>query len=690
MENSEYLQAFLDESEENLQVLNTICLRLEEGLAEAEDFAVMFRAAHTLKGMSATMGFEAMAHLTHVLEDMFGALKQNPQLLREGVNNLLFRAIDALDESLTSIRARGVEQPTNANVILQLQQVLQTNPGQAGHAQTAASLATAVRSSTETPVFELAPLEASVQTVFEQCIQSGIQVGALQVQLDKNCQLKGARSVLVFREVERNADCIACTPPAEAMEAGEFDGPLEFYVALHGEDASQLEKAVVSVSEVAGATFSTWTAASTGPSANLNAGSDSNVSSESNGGLQSPETAPVAQAAEKPRAAQVDQTVRVPIERLDHLMNLLSELVIDRTRLSSLAAKHADREVKDTTDHLARVTTDLQSVMMSMRMVPVDNLFRRFPRMVRDLAKTLDKDIRLEMTGLDTEIDRTVSEEMGEALVHLIRNAADHGLETTAERTAAGKPSHGTLTLRAYASGQHVYVEVADDGRGVHVDKVKQRAIQRGLISDVEAARMSDAEATMLLFRPGFSTAEAVSDISGRGVGLDAVKDKVASLGGHVSVDSTRGSGTTFRIQLPLTLLILQALLVETEGEVLAIPLGSVEEALLVQEKDLRRVHGQTVLNYREHLIPIVDVGEWLSGRPALQNFPWRVVVCGEGSKRIALGVDKLLGQQEVVHRSLGAYLRQVPWFAGATILGDGKIALIIDVHAWLGIAGGR
>lgn len=686
MENSEYLQAFLDESEENLQVLNTICLRLEEGLAEAEDFAVMFRAAHTLKGMSATMGFEAMAHLTHVLEDVFGALKQNPQLLRGGVNNLLFRAIDALEESMASIRAKGVEEPTNEVVIGQLQEFLQPNSGQTGHAETAASVVTPIRLASKSPAFELAPPDETVQTVFEQCIQSGIQVGALHVMLDSKCQLKGARSVLVFREVERNADCIACTPPAEVMEAGEFDGPLIFYVALHGEDASLLEKAVSSVSEVEVATFSAWNVPSLGSSSN----SSSNSSSEEAIRPNSQEAATSTQPVAKQRAAQVDQTVRVPIERLDHLMNLLSELVIDRTRLSSLAAKHADRAVKDTTDHLARVTTDLQSVMMSMRMVPVDNLFRRFPRMVRDLAKALDKDIRLDMSGLDTEIDRTVSEEMGEALVHLIRNAADHGLETAPQRTAAGKPPHGTLTLRAYASGQHVYVEVADDGRGVHVDKVKQRAVQRGLISDAEASRLSDGEATMLLFRPGFSTAEAVSDISGRGVGLDAVKDKVASLGGHVSIESTRGAGTTFRIQLPLTLLILQALLVEADEEVLAIPLGSVEEALLVQEKDLRRVHGQTVLNYREHLIPVVDVGEWLSGRPALENFPWRMVVCGEGSKRIALGVHNLLGQQEVVHRSLGQYLRQVPWFAGATILGDGKIALIIDVHAWLGIAGGQ
>jgi two-component system chemotaxis sensor kinase CheA len=298
----------------------------------------------------------------------------------------------------------------------------------------------------------------------------------------------------------------------------------------------------------------------------------------------------------------------------------------------------------------------------------------------------LDKEIYLEMSGLETEFDRTINDEMGEALVHLIRNSADHGLEETAERVKQGKPAAGTIALRAYASGQSVFIEVGDDGAGVNVERVRARAVERGIISESVANGLSNQQVYELLFESGFSTADTISDISGRGVGLDAVKRKVESLSGRVHIESNPGQGTTFRIQLPLTMSILQALLVLVDGDMFAIPLGSVEEVVQATDDQLRQVHGQTVLNYRDKLVPIFDIGDWMYGKSSLAKKPWKLVIVKEGSKRLAISVDGLMGQQEVVNKSLGDYLKSNVWFSGGAILGDGSIALILDTHALMSL----
>jgi two-component system, chemotaxis family, sensor kinase CheA len=684
-ENAQYLQIFIDESQENIQLLNTVCLRLEETGGTDEDFAEMFRAAHTLKGMSATMGFEAMAHLTHRLEDTLSYMRANPERMSSEVIDVFFQSIDALETMLSNIQSDGTEGESRWEDLIQRLQRLVDGREQDEVAATMTHPATASVGSEDLPV------TPELYDMLSQLHAGGLCAGYLRVKLAEDCIMKGPRAIMVVRAIDGFGDILSCHPSTEEIEAGSFDGQLTFLVALRENDDSGLLTAVRSVSEVAEATWKPWEGGAKGTTSTQAAPKETSGLGEANKTSEDSghrESAPRMERA-KPGAtthtkSPVDRTIRVPVERLDTLMNLLSELVIDKTRLAALANEIGSPELKEVTDKLSRVANDLQSSVMALRMVPVEALFQRFPRMVRDLSRSLGKDIRLEMSGLETEFDRTVIDEMGEVLVHLIRNAADHGLEQTDRRLKAGKPAHGTIQLRAYGAGQHVFIEVQDDGGGIDTAKVLHRAMERGLITASEAERMTQAQIHGLLFESGFSTADRVSDISGRGVGLDAVKSKVESLGGRIHIESVMGEGTTFRIQLPLTLSILQALLVQISGETLAIPLGNVEEVVAANESDIKNVHGRPLLCFRDKLIPILDAGQWLFGDPALAKAPWHFVICKSGHQTLAVAVHGLYGQQEIVNKSLGAYLQSVRWFSGATILGNGQIALIADVHAWM------
>lgn len=671
LDNLQYLQVFLDESLENTQLLNKVCLKMEQSSPEDNDFATLFRAAHTLKGMSATMGFTGMASLTHHLEDVLGHLRQHPEQMTSAFVDTVFSCIDALESALEEIRDTGAEGTTNhADLIGQLQFVL-GGSSESAQAQVAATGALA-----EVPV--VFDVDLDLSDMFQACQDRGLILGFLRVDLDETCVMKGPRAVMIGNAIDRHGECLQCKPGADEMEQGQFSGPLQFLLALHSNEKDLVEE-VAGISEVTHVEFAMYNpdAAAQSPAVSVGSqpGSKPVQSSSSQKVVAKPE-----------RQEKMDRTLRVPVERLDSLMNLLSELVIDKTRLVELAQQSEFANLKDVSDHIARISNELQSAVMSLRMVPIDMLFQRFPRLVRDLSKSLNKDIHLEMSGMDTEFDRTIIDEMGEALVHLIRNSADHGLESTSDRVKHGKSKTGTIELRAYASGQSVFIEVADDGAGVNVERVRSRAVERGIITQAVADGLTDQQVYELLFASGFSTAETISDISGRGVGLDAVKSKVESLSGRVEIQSSKGQGTTFRIQLPLTMSILQALMVVIDGDVFAIPLGSVEEVVLASDEQLEQVQGQTVLNDRDHLIPILDAGDWMYGKPSLGEKPWQLVICKEGSKRVAIAVHELLGQQEVVNKSLGDYLKSNGWFSGGAILGDGSIALIVDTHALMSV----
>lgn len=674
MENQQYLQAFLDESAENTQVLNTLCLDLEQGSRDDEIFAAMFRAAHTLKGMSATMGFMKMAALTHRLEDALGVLRKSPDLLTSEVVDVLFSGIDGLTANLDEIRATGNEENVDhRNTITNLTNQVLT--------QTESTKVDCVKESEPLSIDFDIVFNDNVIRVLQQCKASGIRAGILKVVVDPGCSMKGVRAVVIARAIDQFADCLQCQPNAIQMEEGAYESVLQFVVAIQHGTSKDLVKAVENVSEVSTATFSEISADALRKSTSEfheEAIVSQPFSDVDNGKKQD--------SKQSDRVEKIDRTIRVSVDRLDTLMNQLSELVIDKTRLVAVTNRLDSGELRELSEHISRIATDIQSAVMSLRMVPVESLFQRFPRLIRDLAKSLGKKIHLEMTGLATELDRTVIDEMGEALVHLIRNAADHGLESPQERVKRGKLEEGTMFLRAYASGQNVFIEVADDGSGIDSDKIIKKAVTSKLITPDRASTMPRRQIFSLLFESGFSTADTVSDISGRGVGLDAVKRKVESLGGIIEIESEIGKGTTFQIRLPLTLAILQALLVEIDHETFAIPLASVEEVILADNSNLEHVHGHMALNLRGKLVSIVNAGDWLFNESSCKKTPWRLVVCKEGAKRIAIAVDSFHGQQEIVNKSLGTYLGDVREFSGATILGDGNIALILNIHEWINL----
>lgn len=367
-------------------------------------------------------------------------------------------------------------------------------------------------------------------------------------------------------------------------------------------------------------------------------------------------------------------------------MNLFSELLIDRVRLEQLAIESKNQELTDTVEHMSRVSSDLQNIVLKLRMVPVDTVFNRFPRMVRDLAKTLDKKIDLIITGADTELDRTVIDEIGDPLVHLLRNSADHGVEPVADRIAAGKPETGTVHLRAFHSGNNVFIEIEDDGRGIYRENILKNALKKGVVTEAEAASMSDDEVNQLLFAPGFSTAEKISDVSGRGVGLDVVKSKIVALGGNVTIYSTPGKGTNFSVQLPLTLSIIAAMLIRMGSEKYAIPLSSIVETAIIKRGQIKQVHGSRMIQFRESLIPVISLSR-LFEVPDFDEVleeETEIVVIRKGDRLAALTIDDFIGQSEIVIKNLGKYLPAIQGISGATILGDGQVALIIDANAFI------
>ena len=566
------------------------------------------------------------------LKNALGYLRDKQEGIQTGTVDLLFAAIEGLEQTLESISGLGRNRVFHRNSSLAYGPLRTLAKLVYPTSICSASAAVTGPSVESTGLFTSEQLGAEACAVLEHLTAQGIQVVQVKVTLAEGCMMKGPRAVMVMNAVDQLGDCMYCHPAASELEVGSFDGAFVLLVALRGASLEMLTNAIERISEVESV---------------VSVDGKSEDRTQMNVSAARPDEDAVAVPKGTPRSGDstrtsVEQTIRVPVERLDRLMNLLSELVIDKTRLASLSASIGQSDLKRLSEHMGGVSSDLQSTVMSLRMVPVDILFQRFPRMIRHFSKSLNKDIAFDMRGGDTELDRTVIDEMGEALVHLLRNAADHGLESTESRLAAGKSATGRLQLNAYPSGQHVLIEVTDDGQGIDVERVRAKAVERGLATTVVASSWTDEEVYQMLFASGFSTAEQVSDISGRGVGMDAVKMKVEQLGGTVYVQSKRGHGTTVTVQLPLTLSILQALLVRIGEEDYAIPLSGIEEVLVVDETDLETVQGEAFLHYRNRLVPIMDSGAWLNDQPVLCEYPWLLVVCKDGDRNIAIAIDDL------------------------------------------------
>ncbi|MEK4328020.1 chemotaxis protein CheA [Paenibacillus sp. FSL R7-0312] len=693
MDMNQYLSMFIDESNDHLQSLNESMMGLEANPEDLSIVQVIFRSAHTLKGMAATMGFEDLASLTHQMENVLDLVRNNKLRMQDFIFDTLFKSIDALESMVEDITAGGEGKADVSAIVSSLQAIVRGEVPAAGGAA-AEVTAAAAGNATDAQVF----LDEFQYSVLEQSLQEGHQVLYVDVAIRKDCQLKAVRAYMVFDLLERSGEVVKSFPSVQDIEQEKFDYGFSLYYITQ-KDASEIQKMILNLSEI-----DTVTAVALDQESLRQMGQESVAAT-----AEAPAPAPAAEAApaasnaspaasahgkEENKAAPAraggapspSRTIRVDIERLDVLMNLFSELLIDRVRLEQLASEVQNGDLTETVEHMGRVSGDLQNIVMKLRMVPVDTVFNRFPRMVRDLAKSLDKKVDLIVTGAETELDRTVIDEIGDPLVHLLRNAVDHGIESIADRVAAGKPETGTVHLRAFHSGNHVFIEIEEDGRGIYPKKILGSAVKKGAITQEQANAMSDDEAYQLLFAPGFSTAEVISDVSGRGVGLDVVKAKISSLGGNVTIYSTPGKGTNFSVQLPLTLSIIAAMLIRLGSEKYAIPLSSIVETGIVKQSQIRTIHGNKMLEFRGSHIPLVSLSKIFSipDYDESTEEETEIVVVRKGERLVALAVQDFIGQNEIVIKNLGKYLPDVQGISGATILGDGQVALIIDPNAFI------
>ena len=679
METNQYMEMFLDESREHLQSLNDGLLSLEN---DPEDLSVLneiFRNAHTLKGMSATMGYTKTAELTHDMENLLDMLRKEQLKVSSEIIDVIFKCVDSLQEMVENIGNGESEDLVDVsdlvrmvNAIAKGESVQQEGPEADGGAAAAPAAASGMPEGCE--------LNDTDMLVIKEAKNSGLIPYWVHVEIADTCLLKSARSYMVMNVLDELGDVIKSIPPAQDLEQEKFDHSFDVCLVTDA-DAKKVEDGVTVISEICGVKVTEINL----EEAPKEAPAPAAASKAAAPAAKPAAKAPANNAKHDKKAHVAGQSVRVDIEKLDTLMNLVGELVTNKVRLEQIGMTHRLTELTETLEQMDRVTTDLQSVVMKVRMVPVSQVFNRFPRMVRDLAKELNKDINLTIEGEDTELDRTVIDEIGDPLMHLLRNSLDHGVEHPDEREAKGKPRTGEVGLIARHEGNNVVIMVTDDGSGINADKIRNKAVEKGMISRDEADALPDADAVRLIFLPGFSTAEQITDVSGRGVGMDVVRSKIESLGGHVDVETKIDEGSVFKIKLPLTLAIIQAMLVKVQDEMYAIPLGSIDSTINITPDDIKTVQNKEVIVIRGQIIPITRLNEVLSvprGKEATDEDDIFVVVVHVGDHKIGIVVDNLIGQQEIVIKTLGKLLSGLKMLAGATILGDGHVAMILDVSA--------
>ena len=685
MDVNQYLEIFLDETKEHLENLNAQILKLEQEPEDVDTINEIFRAAHSLKGMAGTMGYKRMQALTHDMENVFSEIRNGTMKVNSNLIDTLFQCLDALEEHNNNIQETA-DEGTNDNqqLIAQLNEFLKSAGKEEPAAAKEAAPAAKPENDEANEKWKEIKLGDSERTVLSTAKQKGKNIYGLTVYVQESCLLKAARAFLVYKAVEEKAEIMVCNPPAQDIEDEKFD--LDFSLIVISDcsldDILQSAKNVSEIEKVVGAVYEFEEVAVAEGSTAVQPGE---TKTETAGAAQGPNTA--AKTNDKKAAGKpvVNRTVRVDIEKLDVLMNLVSELIIAKNSLVSASAAEGvvNAGVNEQIEYLESVTTNLHESVMKVRMVPIESVVSKFPRMIRDLSKKLNKKMELYMSGEETELDRTVVDEIGDPLMHLLRNAADHGLESAELRAQRGKPEVGSIFLDAYQDGNNVVIEVRDDGNGIDAENVKKKAIERGVITPEQGESMSEKDIINLLFHAGFSTAKQISDISGRGVGLDVVKSKIESLSGEVEVKSVLGEGSTWIIRLPLTLAIIQALMVTVGGEKYAISLGSIQTIEDIRPDEIKFVQNREVINLRGSVIPIIRLSNELdieSSKSPDENLV--VVIVKKGEKLAGLVVDELIGQQEIVIKSLGKYITKCKIISGATILGDGEVALILDANA--------
>ena len=676
---NQYMDMFLDESHEHLQSLNEGLLRLEENMEEIDAVNDIFRNAHTLKGMSATMGFAKIAELTHEMEDVLDLVRKSQLKLNEDIMDTLFKCLDSLEQMVDSVGNGEAEDVVDvSDLVAKLSSISKGTPAPAADGAAAAAPA-AASSGGDAAAGTNLDLDDIDLDVMKKAKEAGMNLFHIKVTLMETCVLKAARSVMVMHALDEVGDVLKSIPPAEDLEQEKFERSFDVLIATSG-DAEAMQNAVDTVSEIEDVAVTAGDPDKVGKEAAPAPAAASAAAAPAAKAAPAPKKESGKSAAAPAKKQHQSQSVRVDIEKLDTLMNLMGELVINKVRLEQIGQTHRLSDLMETLEQMDRVTGDLQNIVMKVRMVPVSAVFNRFPRMVRDVSKELGKDINLTIEGEETELDRTVIDEIGDPIMHLLRNSLDHGVESPDKREAKGKPRTGEVGLIARHEGNNVVIMITDDGAGIDANKIRRKAVEKGMISQSEADSLDDADAVRLIFLPGFSTAEQITDISGRGVGMDVVRSKIEALSGHVDVETHIDEGSVFKIKLPLTLAIIQAMLVRVQEEMYAIPLTSIDSTINIEPSDIQTVQNKEVIVLRGEIIPIIRMEEALQVPHTKDSDEHFVVVVHAGEAKAGIVVDNLIGQQEIVIKTLGNLFAGLKLFGGATVLGDGRVALILDV----------
>ena len=696
MDVSQYLEIFIDESEEHLQTLSDCIMVLEKEPDNKDTINEVFRAAHSLKGMAGTMGFKRMQHLTHDMENVFQEVRSDHIKVTSGMIDLLFKCLDALEGYVDNIKSTSDEGTEDNEVIIkELNDFIAKTEGaeETGNTETSEAKEAAPESTQEEKAGqEKIELTNDEKKAIREAESNGQHIYVMTVHIQKDCLLKAARAFLVFKAVEDFGQILVYRPSSQDIEDEKFEFEFSFFLASEeSEDkivavakaVSEIEK--VDAEEIHLDEYVKEAEAQEEQQAKEATAEQKEAPAEAPKAAE--KKAPAANAKKQTNAKPVTgRTVRVDIEKLDALMNQVSELIIAKNSLVSISSnesgEYQNQSFHEQIEYLERITTNLHESVMKVRMVPIESVVNKFPRMIRDLSRKLGKKMELYMTGEDTELDRTVVDQIGDPLQHLLRNSADHGLEDNATRVERGKPEVGSIFLKAFQEGNNVIIEVGDDGNGIDVAAVRDKAVERGVITAEQAENMSQKEIINILFLPSFSMAKKITDISGRGVGLDVVKSNIEALGGDVEVRTQLGEGTTFIVRMPLTLAIIQALMVEIRDEKYAIALGSISNIESIPVNEIKYVQAQEVIHLRGAVIPLIRLDQVLDMEEK-QEEPENltVVIVKKGDSLAGLVVDNLIGQQEIVIKSLGKYINNNKIISGATILGDGEVALILDVN---------
>lgn len=685
---AEDIRVFLDEAEELLQTMEGGILRLEKESDDPEVIQEIFRAAHTLKGSSATLGHQRMAELTHSMENVLDKVRKGKMEVTTAVVDALFACLDVLKAFKEEIATGEQADVSTDGVLRQLADLDRDGAAAAPSASGAAA---------ELPA-GLPPLTPADWERIRDAEARGMIAVWADLALSKDATMPAVRAFQALLAVGDIGEIVLSQPTQDEVEEDKVNGELKL-IFLTRDSLEAARATLEQVPEVSIVACTTLEQAAPPPApAPVEAVAAAAIAPEPAAAAEEP--APKAKGGGNGNGGghansskSSSRTVRVDVEVLDNLMNTVGELVIERTRLLQVATRlEVEREGDELSQvmssalaQIGRLTGNLQEEIQRARMLPVDNLFRKFPRMVRDVAQKANKEIEFVMKGEETELDRSVIEEIGDPLMHLLRNAVDHGVEPSADRLAAGKPAKGVVTLEAFHEENHIIISVRDDGRGVDPNKIRASAVRKGILSEEAARRLPDPEAINLIWSPGFSTAEKVSDISGRGVGLDVVHKNIEKLNGSVEIRSEVGRGTEFRVKLPLTLAIIRALQVEVLGTTYCIPLGSVVETDRIPVSEIKTVRQHEVIVKRGEVIPLLRLADAFGlQRPegeaeAEEVFVVIVAVMG---RQLGIVVDSLIGEGDVVIKPLGKFIGDIPGISGATIMGDGNVAIILDISS--------